>query len=377
MRGLRIRGVTKAFGPQQVLRGVDLAVPEGSFTAILGASGSGKTTLLRIVAGFERPDRGEVRLGKEVVDDSAQRFVPCERRRIGYVPQEGALFPHLSVGRNIGFGLPRGQHRRERVVALLELTGLRGLGRRYPHQLSGGQQQRVALARALAIEPEIVLLDEPFSSLDAAMRASVRSDVLGVLRRAGATSILVTHDQDEALSMADHVAILRRGVIAQVDTPAMLYGHPEDAELAGFLGESNVLRGEVQDRVATTALGRLAVHSWSGLPAGGPAQVLVRPEQIVLSDATAGGPAGGLEGTVQSYEYFGHDAVVRVRPGSADLPDLVVRVTGGRPVEPGRRVGLSVQGGVVAWPRAQGRDADADGDGGPTEAMENARTTPP
>jgi iron(III) transport system ATP-binding protein len=377
VRGLRIRGVTKAFGPQQVLRGVDLTVPEGSFTAILGASGSGKTTLLRIVAGFERPDRGEVRLGEEVVDDSAQRFVPCERRRIGYVPQEGALFPHLSVGRNIGFGLPRGQHRRERVVALLELTGLRGLGRRYPHELSGGQQQRVALARALAIEPEIVLLDEPFSSLDAAMRASVRSDVLGVLRRAGATSILVTHDQDEALSMADHVAILRRGVIAQVDTPAMLYGHPEDAELAGFLGESNVLRGEVQDRVATTALGRLAVYSWSGLPAGGPAQVLVRPEQIVLLDATAGGPAGGLEGTVESYEYFGHDAVVRVRPGSADLPDLVVRVTGGRPVEPGRRVGLSVQGGVVAWPRVLSREAGADGDGGPPEATENARTTPP
>jgi iron(III) transport system ATP-binding protein len=381
VRGLRIRAVTKAFGPQQVLRGVDLTVPEGSFSAILGASGSGKTTLLRIVAGFERPDQGEVRLGEEVVDDGSQRFVPCERRRIGYVPQEGALFPHLSVGRNIGFGLPRGQHRRERVVALLELTGLRGLGRRYPHQLSGGQQQRVALARALAIEPEIVLLDEPFSSLDAAMRASVRSDVLGVLRRAGTTSILVTHDQDEALSMADHVAILRRGVIAQVDTPAMLYGHPGDAELAGFLGESNILRGEVRDGVATTALGRLALHSWSGLPTGGPAQVLVRPEQIVLSDATAGGPAGapagGLEGTVESYEYFGHDAVVRVRPGSADLPELVVRVTGGRPVEPGRRVGLSVQGGVVAWPRTPSWDTEDDGESGRAEATENSRTTPP
>ena len=377
MRGLRIRGVTKAFGPQQVLRGVDLSVLEGSFTAILGASGSGKTTLLRIVAGFERPDQGEVRLGEEVVDDSAQRFVPCERRRIGYVPQEGALFPHLSVGRNIGFGLPRGQHRRERVVALLELTGLRGLGRRYPHQLSGGQQQRVALARALAIEPEIVLLDEPFSSLDAAMRASVRSDVLGVLRSAGTTSILVTHDQDEALSMADHVAILRRGVIAQVDTPAMLYGHPEDAELAGFLGESNVLRAEVFDGVATTALGRLAVDSWSGAHGRGPAHVLVRPEQIVLSVATAGSPAGGLEGMVESYEYFGHDAVVRVRPGSADLPDLIVRVTGGRPVEPGRRVGLSVQGGVVAWPRARGGDGEAGRDGGPAEVTERSRTTPP
>jgi iron(III) transport system ATP-binding protein len=372
VRDLRISGVTKTFGPQQVLRGVDLTVPHGSFTAILGASGSGKTTLLRIVAGFERPDEGEVRLGEKVVDDGGHRFVPSERRRIGYVPQEGALFPHLSVGRNIGFGLPRGQRRRERVVALLELTGLRGLGRRYPHQLSGGQQQRVALARALAIEPEIVLLDEPFSSLDAAMRASVRADVLGVLRRAGTTSILVTHDQDEALSMADHVAILRRGVIAQVDTPAALYGHPGDAELAGFLGESNVLRGEVRDHVATTALGRLAVAFWNGAPGGGPAQVLVRPEQIRLAEASG----GVVEATVESYEYFGHDAVLRVRPGAHDLPELVVRVTGGRPVEPGRRVGLSVEGPVVAW----SDPADALDPGvhdKPDGAAENSRTTPP
>jgi iron(III) transport system ATP-binding protein len=376
MKDLRITGVTKAFGPQQVLRGVDLTVPHGSFTAILGASGSGKTTLLRILAGFERPDAGEVRLGEEVVDDAEHRFVPCERRRIGYVPQEGALFPHLSVGRNIGFGLPRGALRRQRVVELLELVGLRGLGRRYPHQLSGGQQQRVALARALAIAPEIVLLDEPFSSLDAAMRASVRADVLGVLRRAGTTSILVTHDQDEALSMADHVAILRRGVIAQVDAPAALYGHPGDAELAGFLGESNVLHGEVRDSVATTGLGRLAIGTWSGGPGGGPAQVLVRPEQIRLDET----PDRGVGATVESYEYFGHDAVVRVRPVPPGLPDLVVRMTGGRPVEPGRRVGLSVEGPVVAWPLdaaecAEG--AEASEPTSPSHTPENPRTTPP
>ena len=150
----------------------------------------------------------------------ARRFVPSERRHIGYVPQEGALFPHLSVGRNVAFGLPRGPDRRSRVDELLELVGLSGYRRRYPHQLSGGQQQRVALARALAIGPEVVLLDEPFSSLDAALRSSVRADVLAVLRQAGTTSMLVTHDQDEALSMADQVAVLRDGVIAQVDTPA-------------------------------------------------------------------------------------------------------------------------------------------------------------
>jgi iron(III) transport system ATP-binding protein len=346
MKDLSVTGVTKAFGPHDVLRGVDLAVPHGSFTAILGASGSGKTTLLRIVAGFERPDRGEVRLGEEVVDDAHHRFVPCQHRRIGYVPQEGALFPHLSVGRNVAFGLGRGPNRKERVDELLELVGLSGYRRRYPHQLSGGQQQRVALARALAIEPDIVLLDEPFASLDAALRASVRAEVLEVLRQAGTTSILVTHDQDEALSMADEVAVLRHGVIAQLDTPAGLYGHPEDPELARFLGESNVLEGEVRDRVAVTALGRLDLGTWAGPPAGGRARVMVRPEQIALGDVAA----GSVEGTVASYEYFGHDAVVRVRPGSDGLPDLVVRVVGGVPLELGRRVGLSVQGPVVAWP---------------------------
>ena len=346
MKDLRVSGLTKAFGSQQVLRGVDLMVPHGSFTAILGASGSGKTTLLRVVAGFERPDDGQIMLGESVVDDARHRFVPSEHRRIGYVPQEGALFPHLSVGRNIGFGLARGPERKARVRGLIELVGLSGLGRRYPHQLSGGQQQRVALARALAIEPEVVLLDEPFSSLDAALRASVRADVLRVLREAGTTSILVTHDQDEALSMADQVAVLRQGAIAQLDTPARLYGRPGDAELAMFLGESNVLEGEVRGGVATTGLGRLALDGWGDPTRGGTAQVMVRPEQILLGEVAT----GVVEATVASYEYFGHDAVVRVRPVPAGLPELVVRVTGGIPLEPGHPVGLSVLGPVVAWP---------------------------
>jgi iron(III) transport system ATP-binding protein len=345
MKDLRISGVTKAFGPQPVLRGVDLAVASGSFTAILGSSGSGKTTLLRIVAGFERPDDGEVRIGEVMVDDAGRRFMPSERRRIGYVPQEGALFPHLSVGRNVAFGLPRGPERRARVDELLELVGLSGYRRRFPHQLSGGQQQRVALARALAIGPDIVLLDEPFSSLDASMRSAVRSDVLAVLRQAGTTSILVTHDQDEALSMADQVAVLRHGVIAQLDAPTALYGRPGDVDLAQFLGESNVLDGTVRDGTARTALGDFSVVAGNG-SAGGRAHVLVRPEQIRL-DAS---PDDGVAATVQSYEYYGHDAVVRVRPESADVPELVVRVTGGDPLEPGRRVGLSVLGAVVAWP---------------------------
>ena len=200
-----------------------------------------------------------------------------------------------------------------------------------------------------------MLLDEPFSSLDASLRASVRADVLQVLRQTGTTSVLVTHDQDEALSMADQVAVLRNGAIAQVDTPAGLYGHPVDAEVASFLGESNILQGEVSDTVATTGLGLLPLGAWSGRAGDGRAQVMVRPEQIVLDE----GATGGVEGTVASFQYFGHDAVVRVRPETAGLPELVVRVTGGAPLEPGTRVGLSVRGPVVAWPVAAAEPAES------------------
>jgi iron(III) transport system ATP-binding protein len=353
MNDLVVRGVSKSFGHLRVLDGVDLDVPAGSFTAILGSSGSGKTTLLRIIAGFERLDAGQVQLGGQTVDSADQPYVPSEHRRVGYVPQEGALFPHLSVGRNVAFGLHRGPQRRQRVMELLDMVGLDGLGRRYPHQLSGGQQQRVALARALATEPEIVLLDEPFSSLDASLRASVRAEVLEVLRKAGTTSVLVTHDQDEALSMADQVAVLRGGVIAQLATPSELYGQPHDAALAQFLGESNLVSGAVAvsadgagGLAAETALGRLAVSSWRGGPAGGAAQVMIRPEQLLIG-TTEGAP---VVATVESYQYFGHDAVVRVRPELDLLPELVVRVTGGRPLAAGSRVGLTVAGPVVAWP---------------------------
>lgn len=353
-----MRGVVKAFGGPRVLDGVDLTVPTGSFTGILGASGSGKTTLLRIIAGFEHLDQGEIRLGSQVVDDGGRTYVPSELRRIGYVPQEGALFPHLSVGRNVAFGLRRGPRRRARVLELLDMVGLADLSRRYPHQLSGGQQQRVALARALATEPEIVLLDEPFSSLDASLRASVRAEVRDVLRRTGTTSVLVTHDQDEALSMADQVAVLRHGVIAQLDTPAGIYRHPRDPALARFLGESNVVHavvgapGEGGTVTAETPLGRLPLEGW---PSGerGPAQVLIRPEQLVV-DPAPNGSGAGMAGTVASFQYFGHDAVLEIRPETLGLPDpMIVRVTGGTPLEAGTRVGLSVQGPVVAWPTAE------------------------
>jgi iron(III) transport system ATP-binding protein len=346
MRNVTVTGLHKAFGTHQVLTGVDLEVPAGSLTAILGPSGSGKTTLLRLLAGFERADAGTITIGDTVVDGPGA-YVPPERRRIGYVPQEGSLFPHLTVRANVGFGLPARERRGGKAASLLELVGLGGLGPRYPHQLSGGQQQRVALARALAIEPAVVLLDEPFASLDAHLRASVRADVQEIFRQAGTTAILVTHDQDEALSTADRVAALRDGKIAQYATPEELYTRPADAGLAGFIGDANLLEGVVSGGAVKTRLGCLP------LDGGGTAQVLqgqvtvlVRPEQIELDSGDDGVP-----GRVTSYRYHGHDAVMHVQP--ADDPagqQVIVRVVGGPHLPPGSPVTLRVRGPVLAWP---------------------------
>ncbi len=346
MRDVEVTGLYKAFGAHRVLTGVDLEVPAGSLTAILGPSGSGKTTLLRLMAGFERADAGTIRIGDVLVDSPAVHVAP-ERRRIGYVPQEGSLFPHLTVQANVAFGLPaRARRGGGKAADLLELVGLGGLGRRYPHQLSGGQQQRVALARALAIEPAVVLLDEPFASLDAHLRASVRADVQEIFRRAGTTAILVTHDQDEALSTADRVAALRDGKIAQYAAPEELYTRPADADLAGFIGDANLLEGVAGAGVVKTRLGLLPLDDGRPVPAG-QVTVLVRPEQIEL------GPGeDGVPGRVTAYRYHGHDAVLCVLPeDGAGGQQITVRVVGGPHLPPGSPVTLRVRGPVLAWPR--------------------------
>ncbi len=342
MIDLEIADVTKAYGETPVLRGVDLAIESGEFVAVLGPSGSGKTTLLRVIAGFERADGGSIRVHGEVVDD-ATAFVPAERRHVGYVPQEGSLFPHLSVAENVGFGLSRRDRRGPRVADLLALVGLADLGRRYPHELSGGQQQRVALARGLAIDPRLVLLDEPFSSLDVGLRAALRADVRRVIREAGATAVLVTHDQDEALSLADRVAVIRDGRIAQCDTPERLYAHPATPDLARQFGEVNLLAGTARGARVTTALGDLE----TAVPAApGPVEVLVRPEQLVV-----GGSAGRTRAVVLDTEFYGHDAVVRLHPESGDTPCLLARVANPSSLPArGERVEVSVQGPVVTWP---------------------------
>ena len=357
MRDVTVSGLGKTFGAQAVLAGLDLEVPAGSLTAILGPSGSGKTTLLRLLAGFERADTGTIGIGGVLVDGPGA-YLPPERRRIGYVPQEGSLFPHLTVAGNVGFGLAARKHgasqrRGGKVDALLETVGLGGFGRRYPHQLSGGQQQRVALARALAIEPAVVLLDEPFASLDAHLRASVRADVQEIFRRAGTTAVLVTHDQDEALSVADRVAALRDGRIAQCAPPEDLYCHPADPQLASFIGEANLLEGVVSGATVKTLLGVLPLDPAAGIPgAAGQVTVLIRPEQIDIVPNE-----DGLTAHVTSYRYHGHDAVLHVRPeeGTESEP-VVVRIIGGshRPDSPqfsvGTAVTLRARGPVFAWP---------------------------
>jgi len=345
MKDLVVRDVHKAFGAHVVLDGIELSVPSGSLTAILGASGSGKTTLLRVLAGFERADRGHVALGDLVVEGGETPWVPPERRRIGYVPQDGSLFPHLTVRGNIEFGVPRRRRGEDRAGELLDLVGMSSFGQRYPHQLSGGQQQRVALARALAMRPDIVLLDEPFSSLDSSLRASVRSEVKELLRAAGMTAVLVTHDQDEALSLADRVAVIRDGRIRQCDTPHGIYAAPADPDLARFVGEANLIAGTIAGDRARTALGDQRLRH--DAPAAGNALVLVRPEQLLLGPAD--GPGVGCR--ILNVEYYGHDAVIRIQlERDVACPVLLVRASGRFAIERGATVTVGVEGSVVAWP---------------------------
>jgi iron(III) transport system ATP-binding protein len=346
---IELREVSKGFGDTPVLRDVELTVRDGSTTAILGASGSGKTTLLRVVAGFERVDRGTVSIGGRVVDDGRAALRP-QHRGVGYVPQDGGLFPHLTVAGNVGFGVPRAQ--REVVGELIELVGLEGLGKRYPHQLSGGQQQRVALARALAIRPRVVLLDEPFSSLDASLRDGVRRDVMRVLAHLGATTVLVTHDQDEALSVADEIAVLREHRVVAHAGPRELYENPPDIATATAIGDSNVLSGRARGAQVSCALGLVPVRDAERLADGGACRVLVRPEQLLLRDADT---AGGAPAVVDEVHYYGHDALAKLRLGAeadaaqAATETVLVRVAGERALRAGQAVRVVMTGVAHAW----------------------------
>ncbi|MGI4856805.1 MAG: ABC transporter ATP-binding protein [Janthinobacterium lividum] len=353
MSELHVRGLRKAFDGHPVLHGVDLNVERGTVLALLGPSGSGKTTLLRLLCGFERADGGVVEIdGRRVVD--AGRHVPSEQRRIGYVAQDGALFPHLSVADNIVFGLPRHQRRaRHRVDELLELVGLpAAYGVRPPQALSGGQQQRVALARALAPSPTLVMLDEPFSALDAALRLETRDAVTNALAATGATAVLVTHDQSEALSLGHEVAVLWQGRLAQIATPDRLYRRPASLELAAFVGEAVVLPGVVVGDAVDCALGRLRLAEPEAAPmAAGAASVMVRPEQIRVLPAGVAPLPGAVAAHVEKRTFYGHDASIDLRL-LAGGDTVRIRVVGYRSPQVGEQVMLSVEGEVQAYPSA-------------------------
>jgi iron(III) transport system ATP-binding protein len=348
MTALEVRGLSAAYGTNEVLHDVDLCVDDG-VTAILGPSGCGKTTLLRVVAGFVAPTNGKVAVGDRVVVGDG-RPVPPRRRALGYVPQEGALFPHLSVAANIAFGLPRNQRRdaRGRVAEVLDLVELpKSLLDRQPHELSGGQQQRVALARALAPSPALVLLDEPFSSLDAGLREDTGRAVVRALRATGAAAVLVTHDQGEALSLADQVAVMSEGSFLQVDSPTDVYLSPADVRVAAFLGHASLLPGVIADRdTVECGLGTLPLAH--RLDVGGYVEVAVRGEQVQVQ---AEGP--GVPAEVLDVSFFGHDATVRVRLSSGER--VVARTMSGRVPRPGDRVHVRVIGDVVAFPEEWGR----------------------
>jgi iron(III) transport system ATP-binding protein len=342
---LTVTSLWKSYGAQPVLEGVDLEAPAGSLTAVLGLSGCGKTTMLRVLAGFERADRGTVTLGG-ITQDGANSYLAPERRGIGYVPQEGALFPHLSVTANVGFGLSRRERRGSAVSELLELVGLTALAQRFPHELSGGEQQRVALARALARRPALLLLDEPFSSLDASLRTRMREEVRTLLREQGVTTVLVTHDQEEALSLADRLAVLRDGRIVQQGTPEELYNEPVDARLARFLGAANLLSATIENTSAHTALGTLQLRVQRHPVAGegnAEALVLLRPEQLQIQESDLSG--NGLEGTVERCDYYGHDAILHVRPVEPSGAEvLLARVHGDDALPAETRVLVTARG---------------------------------
>jgi iron(III) transport system ATP-binding protein len=333
--------VSKLFDGILAVQDLSLRVPDGSLFALVGPSGCGKTTLLRLIAGFETPDNGTVQIQGELMSD-ASRIQPPEHRKVGMVFQDYALFPHLTVKQNIEFGLPKGLQKNKRSSELLELVRLTQISAKYPHEISGGEQQRVALARSIARRPAIVLLDEPFSNLDAALKTLVRSEIKQVLREENMSAIFVTHDQDEALSFADQVGVMSKGHILQTGIPDEIYTNPASLEVGTLVGESNILNGEAKGLKVTTELGVLQ----GNISAAGRVHALIRPESIKLNLVDESGSNNAL--SIIDLEYYGHAKVFRVQLGSGTI--IRVRQTAGTTLRVGDAVTASVQEPIAIFP---------------------------
>jgi iron(III) transport system ATP-binding protein len=333
--GITVSGLVAGYGAAPVLRGIDVAVAGGEILALLGPSGCGKTTLLRCIAGLERPTAGSIRIGDR--DVTAGKGVPAERRRVGMVFQDGALFPHRTVINNVNYGIARGATRDQRAREALHLVGLADKHDRMPGTLSGGEQQRVALARALAPEPGVVLLDEPFASLDASLRVQLRDEVRRLLTEVGVTAILVTHDQEEAMSFGDRVAVMRAGLIEQIGTPEAIYSTPATERIARFVGEAVLLPAMLNGTSADTALGAIVTRP-TAVASG---MVMLRPEQI---SAVPGGDA-----IVAAVRYYGADTRYEIVVPGVSAP-IVMRAAGSPRHRTGDKVTVSVAGAVAhAW----------------------------
>lgn len=341
---LELSSISKSFAGTRVLENLNLTVAAGSRTAIVGPSGSGKTTLLRILAGFETPDSGRIVMqGRTLFAQGT--FIPAHLRGVGYVPQEGALFPHLKVADNIAWGLDGSrQEKYQQVAALMERVSLdRQLANHWPHEISGGQQQRVALARALAQRPALMLLDEPFSALDTGLRAATRKATADLLAQAGVASILVTHDQNEALSFASQVAVMRQGRFAQVGTPYEVYSRPVDEETALFLGDALVLPAELRGGRARCAIGEISTDDPHAVGQG---RVMLRPEQLVISPS----PADGQPLTVRDVDFSGHlSTLTLAMPGQGE--PLIVKTVSRQLWRPGAAVRIEVVGEARVFAR--------------------------
>lgn len=340
MTALEISHLKVTFGPKTILDDLSFSLAEGQIAALLGPSGCGKTTLLRTIAGLIQPSDGTIRFGKQLVSLSSL-VLPAHKRKIGYVPQEGALFPHLNIADNIAFGLSKSVYTKDQIrqitKEMLSFIGLSGFDERMPNQLSGGQQTRVALARALAIKPAIVLMDEPFSSLDAELRVELRSDVIDLLRATNTTAILVTHDREEALVSADILALMRNGKIIQQGTPEQVYLSPISPAIATSTGDALILNATQLSDGTTQYVLSAHKSAASSVQSG---HVVIRPEEIKIDrnlDATS------INGSISKIDYYGHDAMIEIEVSNQLLQ---VRIPGPFDFTVGEKVALRHAGPV-------------------------------